>query len=58
MPLGLGNLTIEDLIEEVVGEIVSELGTERRFILRQTERELLVDAELVRLRGTPAPVQP
>src|SRR5262249_22979726 len=41
-----GILTIEDLIEEVVGEIVSEYGAERRFIHRQTEQELLVEAEL------------
>lgn len=41
-----GILTIEDLIEEVVGEIVSEYGTERRLILRQSDEELLVDAEM------------
>jgi magnesium and cobalt exporter, CNNM family len=41
-----GILTIEDLIEEVVGEIVSEYGVERRFIHRQTDQELLVEAEL------------
>ena len=41
-----GIVTIEDLLEEVVGEIVSEYGSERRFIHRQTEQELVVDAEL------------
>ena len=41
-----GILTIEDLIEEVVGEIVSEYGSERRFVHRQTNQELLVEAEL------------
>jgi CBS domain containing-hemolysin-like protein len=41
-----GILTIEDLVEEVVGEIVSEFGSERRLIHRQTDAELVVDAEL------------
>jgi CBS domain containing-hemolysin-like protein len=41
-----GILTIEDLIEEVVGEIVSEYGSERRFVHRVTEQELVVDAEI------------
>ena len=30
----------------MVGEIVSEYGSERRFVHRQTDQELLVEAEL------------
>jgi putative hemolysin len=39
-----GIVTLEDLLEEVVGEITSEYGTERRLVHQMSEREILVDA--------------
>jgi putative hemolysin len=39
-----GIVTLEDLIEEVVGEITSEYGTERRLIRSISENEAVVDA--------------
>lgn len=39
-----GIVTLEDLIEEIVGEITSEYGTERRFIRSMSENEAVVDA--------------
>jgi putative hemolysin len=41
-----GIVTLEDLIEEVVGEITSEYGTERRLIRSMNEREAVVDAAI------------
>lgn len=41
-----GIVTLEDLLEEVVGEITSEYGAERRFIRSLTEREAIVDAAI------------
>jgi putative hemolysin len=39
-----GIVTLEDLIEEVVGEITSEYGTERRLIRSISQNEAVVDA--------------
>jgi CBS domain containing-hemolysin-like protein len=41
-----GIVTMEDLVEEVVGEITSEYGTERRLIRTMSEREAVVDAAI------------
>jgi putative hemolysin len=41
-----GIVTLEDLIEEVVGEITSEYGVERRLIRSMSEREAVVDAAI------------
>jgi putative hemolysin len=41
-----GIVTLEDLIEEVVGEITSEYGTERRLIRTMSEQEAVVDAAI------------
>lgn len=41
-----GIVTIEDLLEEVVGEIVSESGVERRQVQVFTENLLVIDASL------------
>jgi putative hemolysin len=41
-----GIVTLEDLIEEVVGEITSEYGAERRLIRSMSEQEAVVDAAI------------
>ncbi len=41
-----GVVTIEDLVEEIVGEITSEYGVERRLIRSMSDREAIVDAAL------------
>lgn len=41
-----GVVTLEDLIEEIVGEITSEYGTERRLIRSINDQEAVVDARI------------
>lgn len=41
-----GVVTLEDLIEEIVGEITSEYGTERRLIRTLNEQEAVMDAAI------------
>lgn len=41
-----GIVTLEDLIEEVVGEITSEYGAERRLIRSMSDQEAVVDAAI------------
>jgi putative hemolysin len=41
-----GIVTLEDLLEEVVGEITSEFGVERRLVRSIGEREAVVDGAI------------
>lgn len=41
-----GVVTLEDLLEELVGEITSEYGVERRLVQSISEREALVDGSI------------